>query len=166
MGIGFRITESLSLTTQIGLAYNGLQHVYGSTRDDRTIDSRLGLLYGRLSPGLTLKPLKFVAIRLGLGMLGSLWTLGEYSITTYNNGAFSKVSYTDRFSRIRNPFLMGPELSLGVDIPLQKSRCLRLSLTGFVTKGGVFRADFNTLFNPRIAEFNLGMAYTFSHKSQ
>jgi hypothetical protein len=162
VGLNINMTKQLAFSPEAGLEYYGLRHEYRSTKDYRSISSTLGLFYGRLSPGITLKAGGIVSLRAGLSVLASAGSIGQYSVRYYDAtvGQSQLVTYADRFGRIRNPLLLGPELSLGLDFPLpDDGGSFGFRLTGFLSMNPVFQDDFSTPFNPKLSRLNLGLRY-------
>mgnify|MGYP001001345539 CR=1 FL=1 len=159
LGAAYKIAEKVYFSPEIGLEYYGFKTEYSSAKDNRDVTSNLALFYARLSPGITLRPASFFSIRAGVSIMGSILALGEYEVSTYyvTSGSRKIVRFTNDFSRIRNAFVVGPELSLGFHLPEESGLSFRLS--GMLGINGIFKSDFDTPYNPRIARVGLGVGY-------
>ncbi len=159
LGVAYKIAEKVYFSPEIGLEYYGLKMEYTSTKDSRDVNSNLALFYARISPGITLRPASFFSIRAGVSIMGSIFALGEYEVSTYyvTTGSRKIVRYTNDFSRICNALVVGPELCLGFHLPEESGLSFRLS--GMLGINGIFKSDFDTPYNPRIARVGLGVGY-------
>ncbi len=159
LGAAYKIAEKVYFSPEIGLEYYGLKFEYSSTKTRRNLESNLRLFYARLSPGLTLRPASFFSIRAGLSIMGSALSIGKFEVW-YVDRSINQIvteTYDRRYGRIRNAFVVGPELCLGFHLPEESGLSFRLS--GMLGINGIFKSDFDTPYNPRIARVGLGVGY-------
>lgn len=164
LGFSFKLTEKLVFSPEVGLQYFDMHYEYRtSSGDSRSVVSNMDLFYARYAPGITFHPETFFSIRMGLDLLGSVLTLGEYQVKTFFSWPRPDeiTTYTSNFSRIRTPLVVGPTAGFGIHIPIRQGSHIDLRFTGMLAMNKLFKADFGTPYNPRIARLSLGLGYTF-----
>jgi hypothetical protein len=163
VGLSWKITNRITFSPEFRIEYYGYRQDW-SSKATRKIEAAIGLFYGSASPGLTFSPRKFFSVRAAFCMMTPFLTVGKYSMwyVDHSLNQLVTLNYTNHFSRIRNPFLGGPELSAGFNIPLEDQAVLGIRIMAFFGKNGIFQKDFDTPYNPRIHRYCLGLTYTFA----
>jgi hypothetical protein len=122
----------------------------------------------RISPGITFQPAPWFSVRAGIAAMGLLTAWGQYEIVEYFSGTQPKetTTYTNHFSRILNPLPVGPELSIGIQLPLDDGSSIGLRVTGMMAINKVMRSETNTPYNPSIARLSAGLCYMIGWRKE
>jgi hypothetical protein len=167
VGVDARLSRYLSFAPEGGLEYFQMRHYYTNSHFDEVVYSDLGFFSGRISLGIVAHPTKAFSVRVAISTLVSALTIGQYDIVRHlGSWNYDTLRYANNFSRIRNPVIAGPEMSIGYDFIQSKHGQFGMRISSFIGVKSVFLETFPTILNPRIFKLRADLVYTLPTKDR
>jgi hypothetical protein len=152
-----KLGYAVSFDPEIGVGGYGMTYLYHNSKSVYTVDSRLLLGYGQVSPMLTVG--RKVGVAVGFSVMASCFTLGELTVVTRYNG-LSSHTYKDHFGTLRNPVIWGPRISVQAMFPTKSGHAIGFRIGSFLNLNTVYQKYAYTDINPRFVQVFAGISYS------